>query len=492
MAIANRGEIAVRLISTCKEMGIKPVLLYSSADENSLACRLSSDKVCIGPGPAEQSYLNISAVIEGALSGGADALHPGYGFLSEKPELAKACRDNNLIFIGPSASSLKIFGNKVSARKHAEKCGLPVLPAFYVDTEDSEFLLKLVSKMGFPVMIKSVQGGGGRGLRVVHSKKEWSEALASAQRETQSAFGSSEVFVEKYLPSAQHIEVQIFVDPLKRVFYLFDRDCSVQRKNQKIIEEAPARIPQQVRKEIGSAAEALFQSVDYLQAGTAEFLYQDGQFYFMEVNPRIQVECPVTEMILGIDLIRAQILTAQGLSPFVQKEFTPRGHSIQCRIYAEDMEKQFPVSGPLASCSFPQGVNCRFDVGYESKDVVPEFYDSMLGKVIVWEENRTRAVAKMKHALSETVVFGLKTNLGFLQDVLSHQVFIKGEVDTNFIEQVFLKSWKEETTEFLDPEVISALRAEFALLGGVGTEHRVSSLREETLNNPWTDFYNKR
>lgn len=482
IAIANRGEMAVRLISTCRELGIKPVLLCSSADQNSKAFRMSPEKVCIGSAEAEKSYLNIPSVIEGALSVGAEALHPGYGFLSENAELAKACQENNLIFIGPPVNCLELFGNKVLARKQAVKCGLPVLPAYMGESTDSDFLLKKACEMGFPVMIKSTKGGGGRGLRVVSSEEEWPEAFASAQRETKVAFGSSEIFIEKYLPSARHIEVQVFADVSGRVFHLFDRDCSIQRKHQKVIEEAPACLPLMIRQEMGSAAVELLRSVGYLQVGTVEFLYQDEKFYFMEVNPRIQVECPVTEMILGIDLLKAQILTAQGYAPFKQKTFEPRGHSIQCRIYAEDMQKKMPDFGTLGTCYFPHGVNWRFDMGYESGDEISGFYDAMMGKLIVYEENRARAIEKVKQALSETIIFGLKTNLSFLQDIVSHTDFIKGEVDTGFVEKVFLPVWKEKGIESVDPVVLSALRQAFS----VRAPQPSSSM--EKLFNPWTYF----
>ncbi|MYE07861.1 MAG: ATP-grasp domain-containing protein [Oligoflexia bacterium] len=487
IAIANRGEIAVRLISTCQEMGITPILLYSSADQNSKAFRMCSEKVCIGPEEAKKSYLNTLAIIEGALSAGADAIHPGYGFLSEKAELAKACNKNNLIFIGPPENCLEIFGDKVLARKQAIKCGIPVLPAYTMPEpaikESSDSLLMEAGKIGFPIMIKSTKGGGGRGLRIVRSQEEWSEAFSSAKREIKAAFGSSEVFIEKYLPFARHIEVQVFVDASGQVFHLFDRDCSIQRKQQKIIEEAPALLPQFVQKEMQSAAVELLQSVRYLQAGTVEFLYHDSQFYFMEVNPRIQVECPVTEMILGIDLIRAQVLTAQGLSPFIQKKFIPRGHSIQCRIYAEDMQKQVPDFGPLGTCEFPQGVNRRFDMGYESEDQVPGFYDAMLGKCIVWEESRLRAIEKMKKALSDILIFGLKTNLSFLQDLISHTAFREGKTHTRFVEEMFLPFWKEKEIHALPPEVI------FTLLKTFSAQTKfVSFHKKEKHFNPWAYF----
>jgi len=487
IAIANRGEIAVRLISTFQEMGIHPILLYSAQDQNSLAYRMSPEKVCIGPANISQSYLNINSCIEGALSLGADAIHPGYGFLSENPGLAKTCEENNIIFIGPSPKCLEIFGDKVRARELAINCGLPVLPAYTGSTSNQELLLKEVCKMGFPVMIKSTGGGGGRGLRIVHSKEEWKEAFLSAKRETKNAFGSENLFIEKYLADARHIEVQVFGDASGQVFHLLDRDCSVQRKHQKIIEEAPARLPLVVRQEMSLAAVELLKSVDYLYAGTVEFLYQDGKFYFMEVNPRIQVECPVTEMILGIDLIRAQVLTAQGFMPFSQKSFeqksfVPRGHSIQCRIYAEDMEKQVPSLGKLGTCLFPQGVNRRFDIGYESYDEVSEFYDSMLGKLIVWDENRSKAIEKMNHALKETVIFGLKSNIPFLQDLINHETFIKGRVTTQFVENTFLKHWKGHDITKIDPWIISSIQRFFSGKDINKPENKTNNF------NPWTYF----
>ncbi len=478
IAIANRGEIAVRLLSTCEEMGLNPVLLYSSADENSLACRMSKEKICIGEADPLKSYLNISTVIEGALSGGAQALHPGYGFLSESAELAKACEDNGISFIGPPVKCLDLFGNKVLARKYAKKCGLSIIPGF--SSEDSFELLQFAKKVGFPVIIKSAYGGGGRGLRIVQSEDEWSELFASAGREAKKACGSSEVFVEKYLTSARHIEVQIFVDCTGQVHYLFDRDCSVQRKHQKIIEEAPvSNISKSIRQEMASASVKLLQSINYRQAGTVEFLYHDKQFYFMEVNPRLQVECPVTELTLGIDLVKAQILTTQGFPAFISKNLPhePKGHSIQCRIYAEDMQKSIPISGALGTCYFPHGPGRRFDMGYETEDEISGFYDSMIGKVIVWAEDRISAIQKMKWTLKNTVIFGVKTNINFLVEFMDQEKFIKGEVDNKFVEREFLQSWEEPDSNLLDFQVLEQIRNSF----------KSSSIKDEDKKffNPW-------
>ena len=481
VAIANRSEIAVRLLMACREMNLKSVLLHSSADENTKAVRMSNEHITIGPPEPKDSYLNIEAVIEGALSAGADALHPGYGFLSENPNLAKACRDAGIIFIGPSVECLKLFGNKLLARKKAVQCGIPVLPAYELDlSKDSA--LKEANKIGFPVIVKSVHGGGGRGLRLVSSANQLTEALSTSQRETQTAFGSSKIFIEKYLPSARHVEVQIFGDSSGHIHYLFDRDCSLQRKHQKIIEEAPAHsLSPALCKAMKEAAISLAKSVSYQQAGTMEFLVDGENFYFMEANPRLQVECPVTEMILGVDLVKAQLLNAQGQMPFSQRNFEPRGHSLQCRIYAEDSKKQVPVFGKLGDCLFPHGIHRRFDMGFESEDEISGFYDSMLGKVIVWEENRTRALEKMKHTLKETVIFGLKTNISFLQDLLSDLVVVEGKAHTTFVEDNFLKSWT--STNYLPkPEVLSAIRQNFASSPLVSNQSNL---------NPWKFFYKK-
>ena len=478
VAIANRGEIAVRIITACRELGIRTVLLYSAADQNSKAVRISDEKICIGPPESLKSYLNIEAIVTAALSVRADAIHPGYGFLSENPGLAIACENKGLIFIGPRANQLELFGDKTLTRQKAQACGIPVLPG------DLKCQIKQAQNIGFPVVIKASHGGGGRGLRVVHSEKNWNEALAAAKREAKNAFDSETVFIEKYLPDARHIEVQVFADASGEVHYLFDRDCSIQRNHQKIVEEAPAEsIPLAIRQQMKQAALELIRSVGYRQAGTVEFLYQDGKFYFMEVNPRLQVECPVTEMILGVDLVKAQILTAAGHFPFISQSFTPKGHSIQCRIYAEDMQKQIPTFGCLGSCVLPYGAGRRVDVGFESGDEISEFYDSMIGKIIVWDENRTRALKRMKLALSETIIFGVKTNISFLQDLLSHRQFITSQTNTRFVQEVFLKSWQERNVDSLDPQVINLVVGAFS--------KQKNLLHSYKKTNPWTDFYKK-
>ena len=479
IAIANRGEIACRVLNTCEEMGLKSVLLYSSADEQSLASRTAKEKICIGPGDPLQSYLNIPAIIEGAKSAGADSLYPGYGFLSENPELAWACKKNNILFIGPSPESLKLFGDKISARKQAKKCGLNPIPGFFA--ANSSQLLEGAKKIGFPVIIKAGRGGGGRGLRVVPSEKAWPEALEGALRESKQAFGSEEIFIEKYLLKARHIEVQIFGDSSGKIHYLSDRDCSVQRKHQKIIESAPVEnLPQSLRNKMAVSALKLLQSVHYKQAGTVEFLYANGEFYFMELNPRLQVECPVTELILGIDLVKAQILTAMGFPAFSsrQKSFSPRGYSIQCRIYAENIKQGLPLSGRLGDCYFPTGPGRRFDLSYEAGDEIPGFYDSMIGKVIVQAEDRASTIAKMKWTLKNTAIFGVQTNINFLLDFLSQEKFINNEVDVQFVEKEFLPAWKEPSAEDLPSAALSKVRKAFPAVKNLPK-------KEPAKFNPW-------
>ncbi len=474
IAIANRGEIAVRAIRACKELDVTPVLLYSSADKDSLAYRLCEEKICIGDGDPLNSYLNISHVIKGTLSCGAKAVYPGYGFLSESADLALALENNSLVFIGPTVTCLKLFGDKVKSRQKAKALSIPVLPASYNPS------LKEAQKIGFPIMIKALHGGGGRGLRVVFTESMWTDALSTAKREAKLAFGKEDVFIEKFLPKAKHIEVQIFADSSGHIHYLFNRDCSVQRKHQKIIEEAPvSSISSSCLQQIKNLSIKLMESVSYKQAGTVEFLYQDSQFYFLEVNPRLQVECPVTEEILKIDLVKAQLLTALGHFPFIDKGFFPKGHSIQCRVYAEDTIKQVPLFGKLHTCAWPVGgVGTRFDMGFESGDSIPVFYDSMIGKIIVWGENRLQAIKRMQETLKQVIIFGVKTNLSFLQDMLSHPHFIKSHIHTNFVTDEFLKSWEAPSISYIDSKVIDTVY----LLA----QKKLTT--PKTFNNPWKVF----
>ncbi len=453
IAIANRGEVAVRIIRACQELGIETVLLHSDVDKNTLAFRLSDETVCIGSAPANESYLNIQANIDGAISLGADAIHPGFGFLSENAAFAEACEKNRLIFIGPSADAIRLFGDKISAKNLVKKAGVPVLPGYNGEDQSLDCLLAQVETIGYPAIVKATAGGGGRGLRIIPNKESAKEAIESAMREGLSAFGSSEVFLEKYLGSAKHIEVQVFVDSSSQGFHLYERECSVQRRHQKIIEEAPAQeVPLKVKQQMYDAAIKIAKEAKYIGAGTVEFLYQDGEFYFLEMNTRLQVEHPVTEMVLGVDLVKAQILTASEQSLLWEKELlSQRGHAIECRIYAEDpYNKGVPSTGKLGYCYFPNGGGRRFEVGFEPGDEITSFYDSMIAKVIVWDENRPRAIQKMKTTLKQTIIFGLKTNIPYLLEILSHNEFVDATMTTQFIEKNYPDSLKKPTSSELE------------------------------------------
>ena len=450
VAVANRGEIAVRVLHALKEMNISSVLLHSSEDQNSLAESLADEAFCIGPAPAQDSYLNIPAVIEGAKSAGADALHPGIGFLSESPELAKACAENGIVFIGPSEKCLKLFGSKISALNFAKSLSVPVLPFFHYPEEKPEaFLLEQAEKIGWPLMMKLDFGGGGIGIKKISQPKEFLENFSSISRMGQSAFNSKEIFVEKYLSSARHIEVQIFGDHFGKIHHLFERDCSVQKRNQKIIESAPASLKDELKKKLFQYAVKLAESANYKNAGTVEFLIQDENIYFIEMNTRLQVEHPVTEMLLGVDFVRAQILTAMGRGAFIQTPFHPRGFSLECRIYSQDSLHR-PVSGKLGSVKWAACPGVRLDMGCESGGVIPSYYDSMIGKIIAWGETRTRAVEKMLYVLKNSFVFGVPTNKEELIETLSSPEYI----EDNFTLGVLPKAVKGQSLSPQETEII--------------------------------------
>jgi len=441
VAIANRGEVAVRIIRACQELGLETVLLHSSADTGSFAYRMADETICIGDAESNKSYLNLQANVDGALSAGAMAIHPGFGFLSENADFAQAVTDAGMTFIGPTADNIRLFGDKISAKAHVEKIGGPTIPGYQGRDQSVERLLKECDRIGYPLICKAAAGGGGRGLKVIRSRGEAKDLIASAQRESLSAFGSAQVFLEKYLDQAKHIEVQIFGDAGGRVHALFERECSVQRRHQKIIEEAlsPA-LDENLRAEIGEVARGLAEKAGYVNAGTVEFLLQDGKFYFMEMNTRLQVEHPVTELVAGVDLVKAQIVTAAGQALPWPKNFVPRGHAIECRLYAEDPYRGgIPSTGKILEAHWPQGPSRRFDVGYESGDTVTSHYDSMLAKVIVWDETRVRAIQKLKRVLGQTIVFGVRTNIPLLQQVLSHEEFLSGKMTTRFFDTYFSK-----------------------------------------------------
>ena len=440
LAIANRGEVAVRIIHACEELGIKTVLLHSEVDQKSLAYRLCDEPICIGPAPTAESYLNIQANIAGAKAAGADAIHPGFGFLSENVEFAKACSAAGIIFVGPPAAAIEKLGDKIQAKLLADKVGVPTIPGYKGEEQTVPRLIQECEKIGYPVIVKAAAGGGGRGMKVIRSSEEAQELIESAQREALAGFGSSVVFLEKYLDHAKHIEIQLFGSTTGKVFHLYERECSVQRRHQKIIEEAgSAKLPTKLRDEMAAVAVKLAEAAGYRSAGTAEFLVQDGQFYFLEINTRLQVEHPVSEMVTGLDLVKAQILQAQGADAlWKQEDIRPRGHSIECRLYAEDpYNRGIPSTGKLKAVHFPQGPGRRFEYGFEAGDEITSYYDPMIAKVIVHDETRARAIQKMISVLNETVVFGVRTNIPYLKAILSHSAFMDGTMTTRFIDTYF-------------------------------------------------------
>ena len=482
VAIANRGEIALRILSTCHEMGLKTVLLYASGDTNNEAFREADETICIGPSDPLQSYLNIEETLHATLGAGADAIHPGYGFLSENAEFAKQCEKKGLIFIGPSSQSLSLLGNKVSAREIAKKVKIPVLPSWTDTSKKEKVLIQKAEEITYPLMIKATSGGGGRGLRLVHNTEELKQQLPLVRSEALQSFNSEEIFLEKYLDSAKHIELQIFVSADKEIFILGDRDCSSQRRHQKIIEEAPSSLPEKIKEQMKEACYELCSFLDYQGAGTLEFLFHEGKFYFLEMNTRLQVEHTVTEMIYGIDLLRAQILTAMGKPAFFGREkWESKGHSIQCRICAENPNQNFlPSTGLLLSCKWPYGKSIRVDTAYHKGDLISAFYDSLLAKVIVWDSSRVRAIEKMKRALKETVIFGLFTNIGFLKFLLSHDEFIEGTIQIKSLERI-QSLWQEESLA-LPEEFIQQIFKELQ------TTSKSSSFQKPSGFNPWSDF----
>lgn len=438
--IANRGEIACRVIKTARKLGIRTVAVYSDADRNSLHVSLADEAVHIGPSPSRESYLMGDKIIAAAKQTGAQAIHPGYGFLSENAEFCRACKDNGIVFIGPPVGAIESMGSKSAAKSIMEAAGVPLVPGYHGEDQDPEVIRASANSMGYPVLLKAVAGGGGKGMRQVWSAEEFDEALAAAKRESLSSFGNSDMLVEKYLTQPRHVEFQVFCDQHGNAVYLFERDCSVQRRHQKIIEEAPApNMSDALRKEMGEAAVRAAQAINYQGAGTVEFLLDvDGSFYFMEMNTRLQVEHPVTEMITGQDLVEWQLRVASGETlPCGQGELKINGHSFEARIYAEDPDNDFlPVTGNLTYLQPPQeSPHVRVDTGVVQGDEVSIYYDPMIAKLIVWDENRDRALARMATALSEYRVKGVTTNIGFLYNLATSVPFTQADLDTGFIEK---------------------------------------------------------
>jgi acetyl-CoA carboxylase biotin carboxylase subunit len=439
--IANRGEIAIRIMRSCKELDIKTVAVYSDADKNAAHTQFADEAIHIGAAEPKESYLNADILIQAALSSKADAIHPGYGFLSENASFAAGVESAKLTFIGPSADSIRAMGDKAESKILMKKAGVPTVPGYEgLETED-EFR-KAAQEIRYPVLIKASAGGGGKGMRVVEKEADLVEAIQGAGREALNSFGDQRLLIEKYLADAHHIEFQIFGDKHGHIVHLFERECSVQRRHQKIIEETPSPLlTPELRAQMGDAAVKAAQAVNYFNAGTVEFIFdpKTSSYYFLEMNTRLQVEHPITELTIGLDLVGWQIRVAAGEHfPYQQEGLTQRGHAIECRIYAEDPANGFfPSTGKLLQYIEPRGPGIRVDSGFRAGDPVTHFYDPMLAKLIVYAENRESATQKMQSALRDYVVHGVTTNIDFLQDVIAHPDFADGKVSTRWVETNF-------------------------------------------------------
>ena len=440
--IANRGEVALRVIYACRELGIKTVAVYSEADENSLHVRFADEDVCIGPARSADSYLNVPAVISAAEITGADAIHPGYGFLSESAYLAEVCEACHIRFIGPSPQVIRLMGDKARARRVMKKAGVPILPGSDGPIESEEKAAKIAKEIGYPVIIKATAGGGGRGMRVVRAASELSHAFKTAQREAEAAFSIGDVYLEKYVESPRHIEFQVLGDRHGNVIHLGERECSIQRRHQKLLEESPSpALSEKMRRRMGAIVIDAAKAVQYTNAGTFEFLMDpDGRFYFMEANTRLQVEHPVTEMVTGIDIVKEQIRLAAGdrLS-FKQNEVTFTGHSIECRINAEDPETFVPSPGLIHAFSVPGGPGVRVETFAHSDCTVSPYYDSMIAKIIVHGRDRHEAIARMKRTLEMTVIEGIKTSIPLHLRILNDPEFVAGRLSTSFMDRLLTR-----------------------------------------------------
>lgn len=436
--IANRGEIALRVIRACKEMGIKTVAVHSTADANSLHVRFADESVCIGPPKSSDSYLYVPSIISAAEITDAEAIHPGYGFLAENASFAEICNSTGIRFIGPSPESIKQMGDKARARATAIKAGVPVLPGSDGVVTEENSAIEIARELGFPVIVKAAAGGGGKGMRVVMEETDFANAFVMAQTEALAAFGNADVYIEKYIVQPRHIEIQLMADEKGNIVYLGERECSIQRRHQKLIEESPSvTVDAALRKEMGEMAVAVARSVKYRNAGTIEFLMdEDRKYYFMEMNTRIQVEHPVTEMVTGIDLVKEQIRVAAGLPlSFTQDQIRIQGHSIECRINAEDPEKFTPSPGTITAFNPPGGPGVRVETAAYTQYVIPQYYDSMIAKLVVHADTRENAIMRMKRALNEFIIEGVKTTIPMHKKIFDDPDFQSGDISTKFMER---------------------------------------------------------
>jgi acetyl-CoA carboxylase, biotin carboxylase subunit len=462
LLVANRGEIALRIMRSAREMGIETVAVFSEADRQALHARFADEAVCIGPPPSAQSYLLIDRIIGAALKSNADAIHPGYGFLSENEDFAAQVANAGLIFIGPSAASIELMGSKLAAKAAVAKFNVPLVPGTSEPISNISEAKKIAQQIGYPILIKASAGGGGKGMRIVESENNFDEQMERAVSEATSAFGDGSVFIEKYVTQPRHIEFQIFGDQHGNVVHLFERECSIQRRHQKVIEEAPSSVlTPELRKKMGEAAVNVARAANYYNAGTVEFIVDENKnFYFLEMNTRLQVEHPVTEMITGLDLVKLQIKVAEGEKlPFAQEDLSIRGHAIEVRVYAEDPANNFlPDIGTLKTYHRPQGHGIRVDDGFEQGMSVPFYYDPMIAKMICHDETRERAIQKTIRAIDEYEITGIETTLGFCRFVMEHEAFQSGNFDTKFVENYFSPE-KLNRSSSQQQEMIAALLA---------------------------------
>ena len=483
--IANRGEIAVRIMKACREMGISTVAVFSEADRNGLHVASADEALCVGPAPAVDSYLDIDRIVDAAKKTGAEAIHPGYGFLAENADFVKRCEDESIVFIGPNSKAMTLVGDKVRSRQTMEKAGIPIIPGMKdIPSSIAEYTAE-AKRIGYPLMIKASAGGGGKGMRIVHSAKDLTAGLEAGQREAKSAFGDESVYLEKYIEEPRHVEFQVLADNDGHVVHLFERECSIQRRHQKIVEESPSQaLNPELRAKMGETAKKVIQVSGYNNAGTVEFLLDKNKnFYFLEVNARLQVEHPVTEFITGIDLVHQQIKIASGDHlTLKQEELVQKGHAIECRIYAEDPFNNFlPSAGKVFFLKEPSGPGVRHDCGIYSGCDVPIFYDPILAKLIVWAENRQMSQRRMISALDDYVILGIQTTIGFLKDVIAHPQFQSGETTTSFIDRYFSRWGGKEKAE--EARTIAALAAAF------DSQSRISAVQvtagQSIAPSPW-------
>ncbi|WOK09074.1 acetyl-CoA carboxylase biotin carboxylase subunit [Imperialibacter roseus] len=487
--IANRGEIALRVMRTAREMGIKTVAIYSEADRKALHVRYADEAFCVGPPPSKESYLRMDAIIDVAKQAGADAIHPGYGFLSENAAFAAKVAKAGLIFIGPSPASIEVMGSKLAAKEAVSHYDIPMVPGIQTAITDIAKAKKQAAEVGYPILIKASAGGGGKGMRIVNEESEFEEQMQRAISEAESAFGDGAVFIEKYITSPRHIEVQVLGDQHGNIIHLFERECSIQRRHQKVIEEAPSSIyGEQKRKAIGEAAVRVAKACDYYGAGTVEFIVDENlDFFFLEMNTRLQVEHPVTEQITGIDLVRQQILIAEGKPLEIkQEDLKIHGHSLEVRVYAEDPANSFlPDIGKLVTYVRPQGLGVRVDDGFEEGMDIPIYYDPMIAKLTVHAETRELAIGRMLRAIHEYKISGIKTTLPFCSFVLQHEAFASGNFDTRFVEKYFTPASLDVGLTEEEAQIAALLGVKQIAVNQTGTMEKTSSSPSDAKLSRW-------